>query len=70
MKHLALQVVVVIPSTCLDVGEMLSREHAHEKSEKRQCLLRILSNIRFFYLDRVFPLGVMVMKMIPISYSY
>ena len=32
---------------CLDVGEMLSREHAHEKSENRQCLLRILSNIRF-----------------------
>ncbi len=43
----ALQVVVVIPSTFPDVGEMLSREHAQEKSENRQCLLRILSNIRF-----------------------
>jgi hypothetical protein len=43
----ALQVVVVIPSTCPDVGDMLSREHAREKSENRQCFLRILSNIRF-----------------------
>ena len=43
----ALQVVVVIPSTCLDMSEMLSREHAHEKSEKRQCFLWVLSNIRF-----------------------
>ena len=43
----ALQVVMVIPATCSDVGEMLSREHAQEKSENRQCLLRILSNIRF-----------------------
>ena len=43
----AMQVVVVIPSTCQDVGEILSQEHAREKSENRQCLLRILSNIRF-----------------------
>ena len=43
----ALQVVIVIPSTCSDVGEMFSREHAQEKGENRQCLLRILSNIRF-----------------------
>ena len=38
---------LVIPSTCMDVGEMISREHAHEKSENRQCLLNILSNVRF-----------------------
>ena len=38
----ALQVVMVIPATCSDVGEMLSREHAQEKSENRQCLFRIL----------------------------
>ena len=43
----ALQVVMVIPSTCSDVGEMLSREHAQEKGENRQCLHRILLNIRF-----------------------
>ena len=39
--------MVVIPSTCQDVSEMLSQEHAHEKSENNQCLLRILSNIRY-----------------------
>ena len=38
---------MVLPATCSDVGEMLSREHAQEKSENRQCLLRILSNIHF-----------------------
>ena len=43
----ALQVVMVIPATCSDVGEMLSREHAQEKIENCQCLLPILSNIRF-----------------------
>ena len=43
----ALKVVMVIPSTCSDVGEMLSREHTQEKGENRQCLLRILSNISF-----------------------
>ncbi len=41
------KVVMVIPATCSDMGEMLSREHAQEKSENRQCLLRTLSNIRF-----------------------
>ena len=43
----ALQVVMVIPATCSDVGEMLSREHAQEKNKNRQCLIRILSNIHF-----------------------
>ena len=43
----ALQVVMVIPATCSDVGEMFSRKHAQEKSKNRQCLLRILSNICF-----------------------
>ena len=43
----ALQVVVVIPSTCQDVGELLSQEHAREKRENRHCLLCILSNVRF-----------------------
>ena len=43
----ALQVVMVIPATCSDVGEMLSREHAQEKSKNHQCLIRILSNIHF-----------------------
>ena len=63
-----LQVVVVIPSTCLDVGEMLSTEHAHEKSENR--VFYGYCRTFIFYLDRVFLLGVVEMKLIPISYSY
>ena len=43
---MALQLVVVLPAYCLDVGDMLSKEHADQK-DNRQCLLRVLSNIRF-----------------------
>ena len=45
MKHLytshkeALQVVMVMPSMCPDVSEMLSSKHTQEKSDNRQCLL-------------------------------
>ena len=42
----ALQLVVVLPAYCLDVGEMLSKEHADQK-DNRQCLLKVLSDIRF-----------------------
>ena len=42
----ALQLVVVLPACCPDVGEMLSKEHADQK-DNRQCLLKVLSNIRF-----------------------
>ena len=35
----ALQLVVVLPAYCLDVGEMLSKTHADQK-DNRQCLLR------------------------------
>ena len=48
----ALQVVMVIPATCSDVGEMLSREHAKEEGENCQCLIRILSNIHFLGLGK------------------
>ena len=43
----AVQVSVVLPRTCLDVGEMLSSQHAKEKKENRECLLKILSNLKF-----------------------
>ena len=43
----ALQVMLVTPSTCPDIGEMLSRGHAQEKSENRHCFLKILSSIHF-----------------------
>ena len=39
--------MVTLPSSCPDVAEMLSREHAEQKKDNRQCLLKILSNLRF-----------------------
>ena len=30
-----------------DVGEMLSSQHAKEKAERRQCLLKIIENVKF-----------------------
>ena len=35
------------PKTCPDVAEMLSSELARQKADNRQCLLKILSNLRF-----------------------
>jgi len=35
-----------LPSTCSDIGEMLSK-HADIKKVNRECLLKILSNIQF-----------------------
>ncbi len=40
-------VVLVLPATCPDVGEMLSTELASQKRDNMQCLLKILSNLRF-----------------------
>ena len=42
-----LQMVVVLPASCADIGEMLSKEHADQKRDNRRCLLKVLSNIRF-----------------------
>ena len=39
--------IVELPKTCRDVGEMLSREHATEKGQNRKCLLKIISNLKF-----------------------
>ena len=38
---------MTIPATTVDVGEMLSSEHTRQKAENRECLLKILSNLRF-----------------------
>ena len=43
----ALQLVVDIPSSNADVGEMLSSEYAQEERINKQCLLKILSNVAF-----------------------
>lgn len=39
--------VVTLPATTADVAETLSAQHRSEKLERRQCFLKILSNIRF-----------------------
>ena len=43
----AMQMIVELPKTCPDVGDMLSREHATEKGQNRECLLKIISNLKF-----------------------
>ena len=39
--------VFTLPPTTTDTGEALSTAHAQEKLENCQCLLKILSNLRF-----------------------
>ena len=41
------QVMVVTPSTCRDVGDMLVKQHKQEKKHNWQCLLKIISNVKF-----------------------
>ena len=43
----ATQVVITIPKDTPDVSEMLPHTLAVERKEKRECLCKILSNIRF-----------------------
>ena len=43
----AVEAVITLPATTKDVGELLSTVHASEKATNRQCLLKILSNLRF-----------------------
>ena len=44
----AVEAVITLPATTKDVGELLSSVHASEKATNRHCLLKILSNLRFF----------------------
>ena len=39
---------ITLPATTRDVGESLSVQHAQQKLERRQCFLKLLSNVRFF----------------------
>ena len=41
------QVMIVLPATKRDIGEACSATHAHQKTENRTMLLKILQNIRF-----------------------
>ena len=43
----ALHVSIVLPEACPDVGEMLSSQHAQQKKQNRDCLLKIVSNLKF-----------------------
>lgn len=43
----AVERVVTLPKVTKDVGEMLSVSHANDKEVNRQCLLNVLSSIRF-----------------------
>ena len=43
----AVELVVTLPETTKDVGELLSSTHAAEKSENRKCLITIVENIQF-----------------------
>ena len=43
----AVQVSVTLPACCPDVGEMLSSQHAQQKQENRNCLMKILAKLKF-----------------------
>ena len=39
--------IVTLPATTRDVGELLSAAYAHEQLDRRQCFMKLLSNVRF-----------------------
>ena len=43
----AFQVMVVTPPTCRDVVDMLVKQRKQDKKNNRQCLLKIISNVKF-----------------------
>ena len=43
----AIMKMVTLPATTTDIAESLSVQHKQEKLERRQCFLKVLSNIRF-----------------------
>ena len=38
---------ITLPATTRDIGESLSAQHAQDKLERRQCFLKLLSNVKF-----------------------
>ena len=46
-RKTALQLVIDMPYSYADVGEMLSSEYTQERRINRQCLLKILWNVAF-----------------------
>ena len=43
----AVEVSIVLPRSCPDVGEMLSSQHSQQKKVNRECLLKIIANLKF-----------------------
>ena len=43
----AVEMVLTLPATTKDVGELLSSAHAHEKAVNRHCLVKVISTLRF-----------------------
>ena len=38
---------ITLPKVTTDIGELLSEAHSKEKRDNRECLLKILSSVRF-----------------------
>ena len=50
----AMQMIVVLPATCPDVGAMLSKQYADAMRNNRRCFLKILSVAQsVFFPERV-----------------
>ncbi|KAI6658407.1 Zinc finger MYM-type protein 1-like [Oopsacas minuta] len=43
----AVEMSIIIPRSCSDVGEMLSSSYSQQKKDNRECLLKIVSNLKF-----------------------
>ena len=61
----AMEVMVIIPSSCPDAAERFSKEHAAQKKDNRHCLLRKLTNC-IFKANRVLHSIMIAMKVTPI----
>ena len=44
----AVQVVVILPKSCADIGKSLSMAHTKQKAESRRIFLKILQNVKFW----------------------
>ena len=43
----AIEAIVRLPSQCKDIREQLSKQVASDKQDNQQCLLKVISNVRF-----------------------
>ena len=43
----SIEAIVTLPLQCKDIGEQLSNQVASEKRDNQQCLLKVLSNLRY-----------------------